>query len=97
MVRGVVRGTGSSPAGFPLQEIGVPPFVDKSQKPNRVVAHFAVEVKRKRLGPTAGKTMRAGVVTAAPANYFTRLASHPLAQLAGQPFGDVALSGLGIR
>lgn len=73
------------------------PFVNKTEKPNRVVAHFVVEVKRKRLGPTAGKTMRAGVITAAPANDFARLSSHPLAQFAGQSFGDFAVSGLGFR
>lgn len=42
-------GTRLVTADFVLQEIGVTPFVDETEKPNRVVARFVAELKRKRL------------------------------------------------
>jgi hypothetical protein len=65
--------------GLALQKAGVPPLMNQSQKPDRVVPHFVIQVEREWFCPTAGKAMRTDVVAAFPADDFPRLSGHPLA------------------
>lgn len=53
----------------------MPTFVDQAQEVNRLTLDLIIDVERKRLGPAAGKAVRADMVAAAPANDLTRLPS----------------------
>lgn len=72
------RATGLCAAGLRFEKVGMTSFVDEAEKPNRFVAYFVVDVKWKWLGPTTGKTVRAFVVTAFPADDLTNLSSDAL-------------------
>jgi hypothetical protein len=59
--------------------------------------HFVANEKRKRLGPAAGKTVRADVIAALPADDFAGLAGDALAQFAGEPVGNFTVFHLGLE
>ncbi len=53
--------------------------------------------ERLRLGAAAGKTVRAGVIAALPADDLAGLAGDALAQFAGEPVGNVTVFHLGLE
>lgn len=58
------------------------------QKVNRIVSYFVTDEKWKRLGPAAGKTVRADVITALPTDNLAGLTGNAFPQFAGEAVGN---------
>ncbi len=72
----------------------MPAFVDQTKEINRVFLNLVVDEEGERLRPSAGKTVRANMVAAAPADDFTGLPRDPFMKRTRQPLGDFAISSL---
>ncbi len=69
----------------------MPSFVYQTEKIKRVTLKPVVDEERERLCPAAGKSVRANVVAAAPANDLACLPRDTLVEGASQPLGDFTI------
>lgn len=69
----------------------MPAFVDQTKGVNRVALDLIVNEERKRLRPAAGKTVRANVIAATPADEFAGLPREAFVEVTRQPLRDLAI------
>jgi hypothetical protein len=67
-----------------FEEIGVTAFVNERQKVNHITFDQIVNIERKRLRPSARKTVGTDMVATTPFDYLPNLASDPLAESASK-------------